>query len=60
MRYTIVGGLISIVALASTSAMAQERPFLFSVTTADETRPAARFDYDVGIGERAFQRDAAN
>ena len=60
MRYTIAGGLISIAALASTPAMAQERPFLFSVTTADDTRPAARFDYDVGIGERAFQRDAAN
>jgi hypothetical protein len=60
LRYTIAGGLISIAALASTPAMAQERPFLFSVTTADDTRPAARFDYDVGIGERAFQRDAAN
>jgi len=33
---------------------------MFSITTATDTRPAARFDYDVGIGERAFQSDIAN
>ena len=30
------------------------------MTTADDSQPAARFDYDLGIGERAFQSDIAN
>ena len=41
-------------------AAAQERPFLFSVSTATNVQPAARLDYDVGVGERAFQSDVAN
>jgi hypothetical protein len=41
-------------------AAAQERPFLFTTTTAENGKPALRFDYDVGIGERAFQSDIAN
>jgi hypothetical protein len=41
-------------------AAAQDRPFVFSTTTADDTRPALRFDYDVGVGERAFQSDTGN
>jgi hypothetical protein len=49
----------AIIAIAAPAA-AQERPFLFSVTTAEETKPAIRFDYDVGVGERAFQSDTAN
>jgi len=36
-------------------AAAQERPFLFLTTTAEEVKPAVRFDYDVGIGEGAFK-----
>src|SRR5262245_34602537 len=42
-------------------AVAQDRPFLFSVATASsEAKPAVRFDYDVGIGEHAFQSDTEN
>ena len=41
-------------------AAAQERPFLFSIATATDAKPAVRFDYDIGIGERAFQSDVAN
>jgi hypothetical protein len=41
-------------------AAAQERPFLFSVATASDAKPAVRFDYDAGVGERAFQSDTAN
>ena len=59
MRFPLVGALVSVIALSSPAA-AQERPFLFSVTTADDSQPAARFDYDLGIGERAFQSDIAN
>jgi hypothetical protein len=49
-----------VVAAAAAPASAQERPFLLSVTTADDAKPAVRFDYDVGVGERAFQSDIAN
>jgi hypothetical protein len=52
--------LIALVVATATPAAAQERPFMFSVSTASEDKPAARFDYDVGIGERAFQSDIAN
>jgi hypothetical protein len=41
-------------------AFAQDRPFLFLTTTAESAKPALRFDYDVGVGERAFQSDIAN
>src|SRR5262245_60379547 len=39
---------------------AQDRPFMFSITTVEESKPAVRFDYDVGIGESAFQSDVSN
>ena len=53
--------VLSVVIVAtSVPAVAQQRPFLFSVTTAEEPKPAVRFDYDVGVGERAFQSDTAN
>jgi len=44
------------------TARAQDRPFLFSVTTAtaDPSKPSMRIDYDVGAGERAFQSDTSN
>ena len=43
-------------------AAAQERPFLFSDDhgAAGRPSPPVRFDYDVGVGERAFQSDTAN
>jgi hypothetical protein len=47
--------------LAAAPAAAQQRPFLFSIaTTTPEAKPTLRFDYDVGIGERAFQSDISN
>lgn len=57
MRFILVG--VFIVTLAA-PAVAQDRPFLFSIATAADARPAARIDYDIGIGERAFQSDIAN
>jgi hypothetical protein len=41
-------------------AAAQERPFIFSLTTAEDARPAVRVDYDLGVGERAFQSGIEN
>ena len=32
----------------------------FRSTTTPDTQPTVRFDYDVGVGERAFQSDTAN
>jgi len=48
--------------LSASNAAAQDRPFLFSVTTttADPSKPSMRIDYDVGAGERAFQSDTSN
>ena len=57
MRFSLVS--VFIVALAVPVA-AQERPFMFSIATATDAKPAVRFDYDIGIGERAFQSDTAN
>ena len=50
------------VLLSATIVMAQDRPFLFTVTTmtADPTKAWVRVDYDVGAGERAFQSDTGN
>jgi hypothetical protein len=40
---------------------AQERPFIFSVSTSTETKAKQlRIDLEVGAGERAFQSDTAN
>ena len=45
----------------ATVAVAQERPFLFSVaTTTDHGRPGLHVEYDVGAGERAFQSGTTN
>lgn len=41
-------------------AAAQERPFLFSIATTPDAKPAVRVDYDVAVGERAFQSDSGN
>jgi len=50
----------SLVLLCATIASAQDRPFLFSVTTTAPGTPALRIDYDVGAGERAFQSGTEN
>src|SRR5262245_2102310 len=55
-----LGLVCSAIILTALPAAAQERPFLFLTTTAEKTRPAARFDYEVGLGERAFQSDTSN
>ena len=57
MRFGLVCSAIILTALP---AAAQERPFLFLTTTAEKAKPAARFDYEVGLGERAFQSDTSN
>jgi hypothetical protein len=50
-----------LVALASTPALAQDRPFVFSLTTAPQApRAQVRFDYDVGVGEQTFRASTAN
>jgi hypothetical protein len=42
-------------------AQAQDRPFVFSLTTAPDTsKPGIRVDYDVGFGEQTFQSSTAN
>lgn len=55
-----LGLVVALFVGTATSVAAQERPFLFSVTTTSQEKPAARFDYDVGVGEHAFQSDTAN
>ena len=53
--------IVALVVTTVTPAAAQERPFLLSVETArSDAKPRARFDYDVGVGERAFQSDVSN
>lgn len=52
--------IVAFLAAAAMPASAQERPFLFSIATATETAPAVRFDYDIGVGEHAFQSDTSN
>ena len=42
-------------------ALAQDRPFLFAVSTArDPAAPALRVDYDLGVGEHEFQGGSSN
>jgi hypothetical protein len=58
-----VGMALSLVALFSGAASAQDRPFVFSVTTPpppDDHGSSFRLDYDVGGGERTFQGDRGN
>ena len=57
MKFNVIAVLL---VATVTPAAAQERPFLFSVATAPDGKPAVRLDYDVGVGERTFQSDTAN
>jgi hypothetical protein len=52
--------VVALIVVTAVPVAAQERPFLFSIATSTEEKPAVRFDYDIGIGERAFQSDIAN
>jgi len=56
--YTVLGAAYWVL-WSATLVVAQDRPFLFTVTTmtADPSKPWVRVDYDVGAGERAFQSD---
>ena len=58
-RFKVLGAGALVLAGAA-GAAAQDRPFLFSVTTAVPDSKTVRIDYDVGAGERAFQSDTAN
>jgi hypothetical protein len=57
LRLTLV---VALIIVAATPAVAQERPFLFSIATVPEAKPAVRFDIDVGVGEQVFHSDAGN
>jgi hypothetical protein len=47
--------------LAAAGASAQDRPFVFSITTApDPAKPQVLVDYDVGFGERTFSGNSTN
>ena len=51
----------AILAFTTRAVSAQDRPFVFSLTTAsDVAKPQVLVDYDVGIGERAFHSDTEN
>jgi hypothetical protein len=57
LRLTLV---VAVIVATATPAIAQERPFLFSIATASEAKPALRFDIDVGVGEQVFHSDTGN
>ena len=58
MRIILLTGVMF--SLAAASAGAQERPFLLSIATAADEKPSLRVDYDLGVGEHAFQSDTEN
>jgi hypothetical protein len=54
----LLAGYVAITGITASSALAQDRPFVFSMTTTREaTAPAIRIDYDVGAGEQTFRAD---
>jgi hypothetical protein len=55
--WTVLVGICALPAFAT----AQDRPFVFSLTTAtDVSAPQVRADYEVGVGEQAFHQQTAN
>jgi hypothetical protein len=53
--------LTIVCSLMSAPALAQDRPFVFSLTTARDTATTkVRVDYDVGIGEQTFRASSAS
>src|SRR5262245_15441983 len=53
--------IAALVVVVSQRAAAQDRPFVFSVTTAQETsKPQVLVDYDVGVGEHTFHSETEN
>jgi len=60
MKSIFAAGVAALLALCG-AASAQDRPFVFSVTTAAPAdRPQARVDVDFGFGEQAFRASSAN
>lgn len=58
---THIVALSLLLASTATPAFAQDRPFVFSLTTAPASgRAQIRFDYDVGVGEQTFRASTAN
>jgi hypothetical protein len=58
LHFIVVCVVVACVIAVATPAAAQDRPFLFSISTVTpEDKPNVRFDYDVRVGERAFQSD---
>ena len=54
---------LSALLLLPTLAMAQDRPFVFSMATAagsSTTTPQLRVDYELGLGEQAFHQQTSN
>jgi hypothetical protein len=57
---TIIGTFALLVLGLRGVAIAQDRPFVFSITTAPPVdRPQARVDVDFGVGEQAFRASSA-
>jgi hypothetical protein len=58
---TILLASSALCVIATDVASAQDRPFVFSLTTATDTsKRGVRVDYDVGFGEQTFQSSTAN
>jgi hypothetical protein len=61
MRKSLIVVHVAFICLTALAAHGQDRPFVFSVTTAPEiSKPQVLVDYDVGVGERAFHHDTEN
>jgi hypothetical protein len=53
--------ILAVLVIAPRAARGQDRPFVFSVTTATDTsKPSVLVDYDVGFGEQAFHSTEEN
>ena len=61
MRQRLIVVHVAFICLTALTAYAQDRPFVFSLTTAPESsKPQVLVDYDVGVGARAFHNDTEN
>ena len=61
MRQRLIVVHVACICLTALTAHAQDRPFVFSLTTAPESsKPQVLVDYDVGVGARAFHNDTEN
>src|SRR5262249_18049222 len=53
--------ILAVLLVAPHAARAQDRPFVFSITTATDTaKPSVLVDYDVGFGEQTFRSSEEN